>query len=458
MLRVDFSTTFQEVKHAINDNNHFPNDALLSDIVKNYCSSPVPDYYGIKLNPEGKVKYIKENPSKTCPSYDGNSKSIPPAQGNSLTCNGVDNPIVSLFGVNRFFLQNVSKEEHSKSCYDHKQNCNKCREKCTRLVRENPLCNLTDKDVRDGKQDYGEHFTNCFDCCFQENCTCSRCACSLYNTSCIGSQLTCVEVERFAIPIEPVFPSSGNFKCHVELSHGPVFELETSLWKDGKLIGRIESSNKNNNREGVTSHGGNDYGYMVLKHPSLLKNDMNKMVMISGRAGKPEFDVGWFKTETERREQNLSEKRAIQTKEPFKINSRVWPGENCQTFNTERFVPISSSGPISNFKKISKLSAQVAYENDTRVYKVHNNSGLRQVHVEIPQGRSVLQYVFPDTVIFNDRSFTGQLLKNRTFWTIRLTGRVSSCPGFLVVRLTDQDRPDVDVYHFDIGKFVLGLS
>ena len=457
LLRLDFSTTFKEVKHDVNDNKRLPNNAWSRDIVRNYCSSPVPDYYKIILQSEGPVKYVKGEPDRSCPSYDGNSRPLP-APGNSLTCNGAENPVVSLFRVHSA-PEDFSKEDHSRQCYDYKQNCNKCRETCTKLARENPICNLTENDVKlDKRQDYGEHFAYCFDCCFQENCTCSNCACSLYNTSCIGSQLTCVEAERFAIPIHPVFPSSGNFTCHVELSQGPVFELEASVWKDGKKIRRIERSNRNYSQEGVTDDNSFDYGYMILKHPFVLRNDVTKTIMIRGRAGISKFDVGRYKTEKELEPSSATRNLSIQPKDPFEINSRVWPGENCQTFNTERFVPISSRGAISNFKTFSTLSAQVAYEQSNRVYKVYNNSGLRQVHVEIPQGRSVLQYAFPDTVIFNDRSFTGQLLKNRTFWTIRLTGRVSSCPGFLVVRLTDQDRPDVDVYHFDIGEFVFDLS
>lgn len=453
MLHVDFSTTFQEVKHDVNDNKKLPQSA--SSILR-YCNSPVPEFYEINLQREGKkVRYIKGHPDRTCPSYDGISERIRNVQGNLLSCNGAENPVVRLFGQNSE-PEDFLKEDRSRQCYDYKQNCNKCRDKCVTIVRENPICNLTETDVtRDGRQDFGEHFGYCFDCCFQENCTCSSCACSLYNALCIDSQLTCVETEGFSIPINPVFPSLGKFKCHVELSRGPVFEMETTLWKDGKMLKRIENNDRNKSQEDVNEH---DYGYMVLKHPSVLRNGVTKMIMISGQAGKTNFDVGWYETEQELKPSSATQKLSIQPKEPFKINSNDWAHENCLNFDTERFITISSSKPINNFKKFSKLSASITYLQNTRVYKVYNNSGPRQVHVELPQGRSVLRYTFPETVIFNDRSFTGQLLKNRTFWTIRFTGRVTSCPGFFVVRLTDQDRPEVDVYHYDIGEFSFQLA
>ena len=454
MLQVDFSTTFQEVRHDVNDNKKLPDSA--SSILK-YCSSPVPEFYEINLQRDGKkVRYIKGRPDTTCPSYDGILSRVRKVQGNLLSCNGAENAVVRLFGENSE-PEDFLKEERSRQCYDYKQNCNKCRERCSTLARDNPICNLTEQDViQDGRQDFGEHFSYCFDCCFQENCTCSSCACSLYNNaSCIGSQLTCVEAERFSIPINPVFPSSGKFKCHVELSRGPVFEIETTLWKDGKMLKRIENSVRNKSQEDANGH---DFGYMVLQHPSVLRNATTKMVMISGEAGKSNFDVGWYETEKELKPSSATQKLSIQPKEPFKINSNEWARGNCLTLDTERFITISSSQPRNNFKKFSKLSASVAYVRNTRVYKVYNNSGPRQIHVEMPQGRSVLRYAFPKTVIFNDRSFTGRLLKNRTFWTIRLAGRVTSCPGFFVVRLTDQDRPDVDVYHYDIGEFSFPLT
>lgn len=447
MISVDFSTTFQEVKHDVNDNSKLPQSA---SSVLNYCSFPVPDYYEINLRRQGKtVKYVKGDPGRACPSYDGAS-SITKIQGDQLSCNGAENPVVRLFGENSV-PDDFLKEESSRQCYNYKQNCNECRDKCSSLARENPICNLTEKDVtREGRQDYGEHFTYCFDCCFQENCTCSNCACSLYNASCIGSQVTCVEAELFSVPFFPVFPSSGKFKCHVELLQHPVFEIEATVWKDGELVKTIENFNRSTSQD----INGHDYGYMVVKHPSTLRNDTTRTIMISGEAGKSQFEVGWYETEKELKPSSATQRLFIQPQEPFKINSKDWPRENCQTLNTENFATISSNKPITNFKKFPKLTAHLAKEENIRLYKVYNNSGLRQVEVEMPQGRSVLRHAFPETVIYNDRSFTGHLLKNRTFWTIRVAGRVSLCPGFFVIRLTDQDRPNVDVYHYDVGKSV----
>ena len=455
ILLVDFSTTFREVKHDNNDNSRLPNAPASQDIVRSFCRSPVPDYYRISLQESAnEVRFIKGNPNTPCPSYDGSPSTIP-VPGNMLSCNGAENPAVRLFGV-KSKSEEFWKEERSQACYNLQQDCNNCRNSCTIRARENPICNLTNANVNvDSKQEYGEHFTYCFDCCFEEDCICPSCACTQYNSSCISSQLTCVGAKQFTIPITPVFPNTGLFKCHVELAKGPVFELETALWKDGKLLKRIDKEERNYSKEiekGTTSY---DYGYMILKHPSVLKNDMRKTVMISGKAGESNFDVGWYKTEQELESLNPANNKtlSIQPTEPFKINTNDWPKENCQTLDTGKFVLISPSTPIDIVKKFTQLTAKVAHEQNTRVYKVYNTSGPHQVRFEVPPERSVMQYAFPETVILNDRSFSGKLLKNRTFWTIRLTGQTTSCPGYFMVRLTDQDRPDVDVYHYDIGEF-----
>ena len=459
ILLADFSTTFREVQHDVSDNSRLPNTAATQDVVRNFCSSPVPDYYRINLQESAnEVRIIKGKPNTPCPRYDGSSSTIP-VRGNLLSCNGAENPTVRLFGV-KSKTEDFWKEERSRACYNLQQDCNKCRDKCTVRARENPICNLTKKsDVSvDSKQEYGEHFTYCFDCCFEENCVCPSCACTQYNTSCIGSQVTCVGAKQFTIPITPIFPNTGLFKCHVELSKGPVFELETALWKDGKLLRRIEKNERNYSKEIERGRTSYDYGYMILKHPSVLRNNMRKTIMISGKAGESSFDVGWYKNEKELESPNPANTLSIQPTEPFKINTNDWPREKCQTLDTEKFVIISPSATVDNIKKFRQLTAKEAHEHNARVYKVYNNSGSHQVLFEVPPERSVLRYAFPETVIFNDRSFTGKLLKNRTFWTIRLTGQASSCPGFFAVRLTDQDRPDVDVYHYDIGEFVLSMK
>ena len=133
-------------------------------VLRELCSSPVPDYYRIDLKESSEnVQIIKGKPNTPCPRYDGKLKTLP-TQGNILSCNGAENPVVRLFGVeNR--NQDYWKEESSKACHTLRNDCNKCRNECTISSLKNPVCSLTRSNtLHDSKQEYGEHFMYCFDC------------------------------------------------------------------------------------------------------------------------------------------------------------------------------------------------------------------------------------------------------------------------------------------------------
>lgn len=102
------------------------------------------------------MQIIKGQPNTPCPRYDGKLKTLP-TQGNILSCNGAENPVVRLFGVeNR--NQDYWKEESSKACHTLRNDCNKCRNECTISSLKNPVCSLTRSNtLHDSKQEYGEH-------------------------------------------------------------------------------------------------------------------------------------------------------------------------------------------------------------------------------------------------------------------------------------------------------------
>lgn len=79
------------------------------------------------------------------------------------------------------------------------------------------------------------------------------------------------------------------------LFKGFVFEFEVVLWKDGKLLRRIEKNVRNYSNRVVREIIGYDYGYMIFKYLFLIRYDINKIIMISGKIGELIFDVGWYK-------------------------------------------------------------------------------------------------------------------------------------------------------------------
>ena len=448
---MDFSSTFVEVNHTANDNGRLPNGNVPLAVLNDLCSFPVPDFYRLGLQESSDTFRIRKGSSGSpCPRYDGTSNVVPQVD-RVLTCNGAENPVVRLFGIKNK-TESFFQEERTARCHSLKQGCNGCREKCTELARSTPICNLTQDDSDKRKQDYGEHFTYCFDCCFQENCTCAQCDCFLYENSCLNSQIPCVEVKQFKVSIDPIFQEKDSFKCHVALRRRPSFQLEATIWKDGKMLTGVDMREVNRSNE-ARARLTRDYGFLTLRIPSvLISGSSKKDVLIRGKVGRSNFDVGWYKAMAEEVSTSETNTLSVQAVAPFTINSEDWPKKECQTLNTEPFVEAPASSSVSVFEKFRDLEAELGRENQIRVFKVYNKTGSRQVQFKVPNDRSILRYVFQEAVIYNDRSFSGRLLKNRTFWTIRLSGQVSACPGSFSVRLTDQDQPDVDVYRYDIGE------
>lgn len=448
VLHVDFSSTFREVLHNVSDNDQLQKDADSLKIRSDLCGFPVPDYYEIELKKSGRYVANMKGTSTACPNYEGKQKLLPKA-GQGLHCFGSDNPILRLFGE-KSKVEGLWKEEETKACFEYKKKCQKCREQCTVSVRKDPVCNIT-RDDRD-KKEYGEHFTYCFECCFQTSCACKAvsCPCDQYEKKkCLTSQVTCLNMTDYHIPIKPVFQNKVTFKCHVTRLRGPVFALEASLWKDGKLIRDMKTGEKNRSKETAEKRS-RDFGYMILRHPSILHKTVSRDILIKGGIHEAKFAVGWYKNNNHVFSAGKKKVLQIQPKMPFGVNTKTWPKQQCESVNKEHFVVLPFRD--ENFQEFPNMSAEIDWEDRRRVYKVYNSTTRRVLEFEIPENRSVFQYSFPETVIVNDNTLIGKLLRNRTFWTIRLSGRVTTCPGFFSVELTDQDKPQVKIYHADIGE------
>ena len=212
----------------------------------------------------------------------------------------------------------------------------------------------------------------------------------------------------------------------------------------------------NKNTTLATGKTGYDFGYMIVHHPSVLHNAKLNSVVIRGNINKSIIEVAMYRSNRDIRK-NLSSQHVlhIQPKTPFSINYLSWRRAQCIDVNVQDFTVINPLLGPENLDMLKDLKAVKDSQKGKRVYKVYNTSTERKLNFEIPRDRSVFEFVFPRTTVVNDDSFSGSLLQNRTFWTIKLSGRVTTCPGYLNIRMADQDQPNMDVYHYDIGKFVL---
>ncbi|KAK3755315.1 hypothetical protein QZH41_014624, partial [Actinostola sp. cb2023] len=453
LIHADFSTKYRQATHNNNDNNKFPSSADLSAIENSFCKSPIPDFYKINLKKFQELDVRKDDFHKACPKYASPGSSIKPT-GAGLYCAGVNNTMVSYFG-SRNSSNMFWKVEKSKYCFDKKTACGSCRDSCSQGIRNIPHCNITKEDVKFSKQKYGEHFAFCFDCCFSK-CTCPSCECTKYKKECIRGQLNCVRVNQYQLLLKPVFPSSGNFKCHVEMSRGPEVVIETSLWRFGQRVYSVNSVDHNltKNNNGDTNH---DFGYMKVNHPTVLQSMLGKTVLVSGNTKDKTFKVGTFHNEADSTNSIASGPERseihVQPKMPFGLNSKTWSQSDCNADANQAsgFVVVQDKPNHQSFQNLENLTATLERDDNEFVYKMFDNKQSHRINFEISRNRSVLRHMFPKTAIVNDDSLVGTLLRNRTFWTLRYSGRLNQCPGAFNVRMYDQDMPDVQVYNYDIA-------
>lgn len=421
-------------------------------IQDSFCKNPVPDFYKVRIEEYQDLDVVKEDQSKICPNYTiGGVKAFKPAQGRDLYCTGVNNSMVEIFG-NRISSHFSWKEEKNRDCYNSKIKCGECRANCSKGVFGISGCEIKNEDKT--KARFGEHFSYCFDCCFV-GCTCPSCICGKYQRNCVGEQLTCVRVKQYKLSLEPTFPLGGKFSCHVEASRGPEIAIETSLWRHGNRV-YASTTNSYNLTKQSTRKTVHDFGYMTVHHPPTLQGMPGKNILVSGNIHDKKFNVGEFLNEedvtntvamgTERT------KIHIQPRVPFGINSNTWPKRNCSDASSIDFAVVKDHPSHTNFKKLENLTAEIDQQDKEWMYKIHDNKLTRKLSFEVSQNQSILRNIFPKTVILNDRTLVGVLFRNRTFWTLRFTGRLKECPGAFNVRIYDQDMPNVEVYNYDIGK------
>lgn len=413
----------------------------------------MPDFYKTTLKKFQELDVLKKTLSKPCPNYT-NPGSIKP-KGEGLFCNDVNNPVVSLFG-SRNSSNIFWKVEKSRYCFDKKNGCGKCRDTCSNNIQTYPNCNIT--DPAGDLETYGEHYSFCFDCCFK-SCTCALCDCMKYQNECVRGQLKCVRIHQYQILLKPVFPSSGNFKCHVEMSRGPEVVIETTLWRFGKRVYSVNSNDHNLTKEN-NENTRHDFGYIIVSHPTaVLQSMMGNQILVSGNTHDNEFEVGTYQHEADVTNTIATGPKSneihVQPRIPFGISSKTWNKRDCDADINQTsggFAVVQDKKSHQNFQRLPNLTAILDRQDSVNVYKVYDNKQSHRINFGMPRNRSVLRHMFPKTAIVNDDSLVGVLLRNRTFWTLRYTGRLMECPGAFNLRLYDQDIPSVEVYNYDIGE------
>ncbi|PFX31810.1 Nidogen-2 [Stylophora pistillata] len=125
----------------------------------------------------------------------------------------------------------------------------------------------------------------------------------------------------------------------------------------------------------------------------------------------------------------------IQTKTPFSITTRTWSSSgNCQSLSDWSKIIRS---PFSEWKpaELEHLGVQPLGEF---AYRLKNPQRSPTMTVTISEEESILRHVLTNATIRNDETFKSSLTRTNTSWNARISGFLTTCPGFFTLEVIDE--------------------
>ena len=77
----------------------------------------------------------------------------------------------------------------------------------------------------------------------------------------------------------------------------------------------------------------------------------------------------------------------------------------------------------------------VEVTRNERGYLIHNRTVAPHFQVLLPRHLSVLQAFYGRTRLKNDRTLRAELLRNESFWIVKISGEIDPCPGKTLMNL-----------------------
>ena len=125
----------------------------------------------------------------------------------------------------------------------------------------------------------------------------------------------------------------------------------------------------------------------------------------------------------------------VQTKTPFSITTSSWNDSgNCQRLSDWSSIvrkPFLDLRPVN----VEHLGVQSV---GGFAYRVQDSQRTPTMTVSISEEESILKYVLTNASIRNDETFKSSLSRTNTTWNIKITGLLTSCPGFFTLEVIDE--------------------
>lgn len=445
-----------------NENLNFVHVPGFPEVFSNYCRYPAPNHYALKHNLE-KNRQTKVFPAKCfehslglCPSNTAPGevyyyRSINDAcitakdaricrKANQSECRLKEDPsklyctnytkiVTDIFNIKESdFVDNPLDTFPTSFCSDAYRACLVCRESCSN-------CDSTSNS---------QGSSSC-SCCFKG---CLRYCRNYYSRDCTPGPKQCAEgdTSQFTLSMNTSVNLNLQFNCYLELN--PPETLYSLRYRVQHESGRFISSwvsktLKTSQLDGYPysniQEGTHHLDSLEISHSTNF--DTFPVIYLRGQRESLKTPYSYSVTSlVDDDDETLGKADAdntihFQTKTPFSLTTRSWSnGETCQKLaDWHRTL----RKPYSNLKpaKVEHLGVQGKGES---LYQIRDPHRPPSMTVRISDDESLFKYILRNASIRNDETFQSVLSRSNTSWNLKISGVLTSCPGFFTLQAIDE--------------------
>ncbi|GFR92591.1 delta-like protein 2 [Elysia marginata] len=453
-------------------------DVLNSYLVQRFCPYPLPDYYNLRFEKREGVTY-KQHLNGTITPCDFSSSSdfvggarIRYSQPNSFSCSQPGG-LTDIFSVDEnFFLARSKWVDKSRRCQRQSDECEQCTTSCgINMGDEDPLCKVKGDH---GDNGFSPRLRMCYNCCVKKKCT-NLCK-DYHMNKCQPQQCTKGNLLQFSL--EPTWASSqeGRFFCHirprpnqylVKLKYSIRVQRRSQATRSRDNRGRGRTSGRrgrgqNSQEDDLVIHkstieikGDDDW----IKFGAMKYSDGILNFLVNSSLGKPPdflegqiqpqsslFKVGDYRSKGSRLANSYIQSQQVLLRPPTPHGTPAMPDAHQECSLPKLDDMLFTSEMENPYNRRRNLEAYV--ENNSLPYFMKSKETPPVVMATVSQDTAILRRLYVP-VRLREESFRGDVTHNGSHWVIEISGEVTSCPGYIRVKLADPERASSPLFDCD---------
>ncbi|KAJ7351707.1 hypothetical protein OS493_035967 [Desmophyllum pertusum] len=350
------------------------------------------------------------------------------ADASKLYCTNYTNIVTDVFGINEAdFLDNTLQSFPTVYCAETYRACRICRDTCSRCDKSN---NRADGSCS---------------CCYKD-CL-NRCS-NFYNEPNYQMPKQCAigDTSQFTLTMNKSANLNLQFNCYLEYNvPKTLYTLKYKVQHDsGRFSSDWISKTLKTPPAGdypnpMIQHGTNSLDSLEVTHS--VNFDISNLLYLRGQRASEKEPYKYSISSLEGKHAKLVNTNAantieVQTKTPFSVTTRSWSDSgNCQRLSDWSNMvrkPFRGLRPANVEHLGVQPGGEFAYNLEDPAQRVPTMT------VSISHEESILKYVLTNASIRNDETFKSSLSRTNTTWNTKISGFLTSCPGFFTLEVIDE--------------------